>query len=172
MHIASSQPWSISPLCPFSWCIYLHRGIAAQSFDKQFNLADHVEVTGASFENGLLQIELVRKIPEAMKPAASRSTGRPSPRLWKAAKPHNRNRHNPVEWRRERRFSPNIVEGRRLIQVQPVFRSVEPRTVNLTPQAVTLQLSFSGHPNVRVSFWASACSGGHLREYMVALSKD
>ena len=47
---------------------YLHRGIAAQSFDKQFNLADHVEVTGASFENGLLQIELVRKIPEAMKP--------------------------------------------------------------------------------------------------------
>ena len=47
---------------------YLHRGISAQSFDKQFNLADHVEVTGASFENGLLQIELVRKIPEAMKP--------------------------------------------------------------------------------------------------------
>jgi molecular chaperone IbpA len=47
---------------------YLHRGIAAHSFDKQFNLADHVEVTGASFDNGLLQIELVRKIPEAMKP--------------------------------------------------------------------------------------------------------
>ena len=47
---------------------YLHRGISAQNFDRQFNLADHVEVTGASYENGLLQIDLVRRIPEAMKP--------------------------------------------------------------------------------------------------------
>ena len=47
---------------------YLHRGISAQSFDRQFNLADHVEVAGAGYENGLLQIDLVRRIPEAMKP--------------------------------------------------------------------------------------------------------
>jgi molecular chaperone IbpA len=47
---------------------YLHRGISAQNFDRQFNLADHVEVTGASYENGFLQIDLVRRIPEAMKP--------------------------------------------------------------------------------------------------------
>ena len=47
---------------------YLHQGIAARPFERQFNLEDHVEVEGASYENGLLQIELARKIPEAMKP--------------------------------------------------------------------------------------------------------
>ena len=47
---------------------YLHQGIAARPFERQFNLEDHVEVEGASFENGLLQIDLARKIPEAMKP--------------------------------------------------------------------------------------------------------
>lgn len=47
---------------------YLHQGISARAFERQFNLEDHVEVEGASFENGLLQIELARKIPEAMKP--------------------------------------------------------------------------------------------------------
>jgi molecular chaperone IbpA len=47
---------------------YFHQGIAARSFERQFNLEDHVEVEGASFENGLLQIELARKIPDAMKP--------------------------------------------------------------------------------------------------------
>ena len=47
---------------------YMHQGIAARPFERQFNLEDHVEVEGASFENGLLQIELARKIPEAMKP--------------------------------------------------------------------------------------------------------
>jgi len=47
---------------------YLHQGIAARPFERQFNLEDHVEVEGAAFENGLLQIELARKIPEAMKP--------------------------------------------------------------------------------------------------------
>ena len=47
---------------------YLHQGISARSFRRQFNLADHVEVTGATFENGLLQIRMVREIPEAMKP--------------------------------------------------------------------------------------------------------
>jgi molecular chaperone IbpA len=47
---------------------YFHQGISARPFERQFNLEDHVEVEGASFENGLLQIELARKIPEAMKP--------------------------------------------------------------------------------------------------------
>lgn len=46
----------------------LYQGISARSFDRRFNLADHVEVASANLENGLLQIELVRKIPEAMKP--------------------------------------------------------------------------------------------------------
>jgi molecular chaperone IbpA len=47
---------------------YLHQGISARPFERQFNLEDHVEVEGASCENGLLQIELARKIPEAIKP--------------------------------------------------------------------------------------------------------
>jgi molecular chaperone IbpA len=47
---------------------YLYQGISARHFKRQFNLADHVQVTSAAFENGLLRIELVREIPEAMKP--------------------------------------------------------------------------------------------------------
>ena len=47
---------------------FLHRGISARSFKRQFTLADHVEVKKARFENGLLIIELQREIPEAMKP--------------------------------------------------------------------------------------------------------
>jgi molecular chaperone IbpA len=47
---------------------FLHRGISARSFKRQFTLADHVEVKGARFENGLLLIDLQREIPEAMKP--------------------------------------------------------------------------------------------------------
>jgi molecular chaperone IbpA len=46
----------------------LYRGIAARAFERRFQLADHVEVTGAALENGLLHIDLVREIPEAMKP--------------------------------------------------------------------------------------------------------
>ncbi len=46
----------------------LYRGIAARSFERRFQLADHVEVTGAALENGLLHIDLVRELPEAMKP--------------------------------------------------------------------------------------------------------
>jgi molecular chaperone IbpA len=46
----------------------LYRGIAARSFERRFQLADHVQVTGASLENGLLHVDLVREIPEAMKP--------------------------------------------------------------------------------------------------------
>jgi molecular chaperone IbpA len=47
---------------------FLHRGIPARNFKRQFTLADHVEVKGARFENGLLIIDLQREIPEAMKP--------------------------------------------------------------------------------------------------------
>jgi molecular chaperone IbpA len=47
---------------------YLHRGIATRDFEHKFQLADHVKVTNAKFENGLLKIELVRVVPEALKP--------------------------------------------------------------------------------------------------------
>ena len=46
----------------------LYRGIAARSFERRFQLADHVEVKGAVLENGLLHVDLVRNIPEAKKP--------------------------------------------------------------------------------------------------------
>jgi len=46
----------------------LFRGIAGRAFERRFQLADHVEVRGASLENGLLHIDLVREIPDAMKP--------------------------------------------------------------------------------------------------------
>ena len=47
---------------------YLHQGIAARNFERRFQLADHVKVVDASLNNGLLNIELKREIPEAMKP--------------------------------------------------------------------------------------------------------
>jgi molecular chaperone IbpA len=47
---------------------YLHHGIANRAFERKFNLADHIEVTGADLTNGLLTISLVKEIPEAMKP--------------------------------------------------------------------------------------------------------
>jgi len=47
---------------------YLHRGIATRTFERRFNLAEHVRVIAASLENGLLHIELERELPEAMKP--------------------------------------------------------------------------------------------------------
>jgi molecular chaperone IbpA len=46
----------------------LYRGIAARAFERRFQLADHVEVRGAALENGLLHVDLVREVPEAMKP--------------------------------------------------------------------------------------------------------
>jgi len=46
----------------------LYRGIATRAFERRFDLADHMRVTGARLENGLLHIELVRELPEAMKP--------------------------------------------------------------------------------------------------------
>jgi molecular chaperone IbpA len=47
---------------------FLHRGIAARSFERRFQLADYVEVKGAEFKDGLLHIDLVRNLPERMKP--------------------------------------------------------------------------------------------------------
>jgi molecular chaperone IbpA len=47
---------------------FLHRGIAGRAFERLFQLADHVEVEGARLENGLLHVELVRRIPEQLKP--------------------------------------------------------------------------------------------------------
>ena len=47
---------------------FLYQGISSRPFKRQFNLADYVQVKNASFDNGLLKIELVREIPEAMKP--------------------------------------------------------------------------------------------------------
>ncbi len=47
---------------------YLHRGIAGRSFERKFELANHIQVSGARIENGLLHIDLKREIPEALKP--------------------------------------------------------------------------------------------------------
>jgi molecular chaperone IbpA len=47
---------------------YLYQGISARPFRRQFSLADYVKVTSASFDSGLLRIDLVREVPEAMKP--------------------------------------------------------------------------------------------------------
>ena len=47
---------------------FLHRGIATRAFEHTFQLADFVQVKGAKLENGLLEIELVREVPEAMRP--------------------------------------------------------------------------------------------------------
>ena len=47
---------------------YLHRGIATRAFERRFHLADHVRVTGAAHADGMLHIDLVREVPEALKP--------------------------------------------------------------------------------------------------------
>ena len=47
---------------------YLHRGIATRAFERRFQLADHVRVTGASHEDGMLHVNLVREVPAALKP--------------------------------------------------------------------------------------------------------
>jgi molecular chaperone IbpA len=47
---------------------YLHRGIATRAFERRFQLADHVRVTGAAHVNGMLSIDLKREVPEALKP--------------------------------------------------------------------------------------------------------
>jgi molecular chaperone IbpA len=60
---------------------YLYQGIAGRSFERRFQLADHVEVKGAHLENGLLHVDLVRRIPEELKPRqVSISTSAPKAR--------------------------------------------------------------------------------------------
>lgn len=63
---------------------FLHRGIANRAFEKRFQLADHVRAVGATTENGLLHVDLVRKVPEALKPrqiAITRGSRQPAEAL-------------------------------------------------------------------------------------------
>jgi len=55
---------------------YLHRGIGQRAFERRFELADHIVVTDASLDNGLLHIALVRELPEEMKPRVIKIGGR------------------------------------------------------------------------------------------------
>lgn len=59
---------SKEPAAPAQGREVLHQGIAARAFERRFQIADHVVVTGASLVNGLLHVDLVREIPEAQKP--------------------------------------------------------------------------------------------------------
>ncbi len=54
---------------------YLYRGIATRTFERRFELADHIKVTSAKLENGLLSLDLVREVPEAMKPRSVKIQG-------------------------------------------------------------------------------------------------
>ncbi|MFN8828950.1 MAG: Hsp20 family protein [Labrys sp. (in: a-proteobacteria)] len=65
----------------------LYQGIAARAFERRFQLADGVQVTGASLENGLLHVDLVREIPEAKKPRSIpiATTAKSTPAIEKAA---------------------------------------------------------------------------------------
>ena len=64
----------------------LYQGIAARTFERRFQLADYVQVTGASLENGLLHVDLVREIPEAKKPRQIAINGRTNPQTIEAKK--------------------------------------------------------------------------------------
>ena len=62
--------------------VYLHRGIGTRAFEHTFQLADYVQVKGASLNNGLLDIELVREVPEALKPRKIQiGRGTPEPKV-------------------------------------------------------------------------------------------
>ena len=62
---------------------FLYRGISNRSFKRQFSLADYVQVKNAAFDNGLLRIDLVREIPEAMKPRRITINGAPADNVQK-----------------------------------------------------------------------------------------
>jgi molecular chaperone IbpA len=64
---------------------YLHRGIARRAFERRFQLADHIKVQGAALANGLLGIDLVRQVPEALKPRKIEIAARSAIALDKAA---------------------------------------------------------------------------------------
>lgn len=56
---------------------FLYRGIAGRAFERRFTLADHIKVAGASIANGLLHVDLVREVPEAMKPRSIKINAAP-----------------------------------------------------------------------------------------------
>jgi molecular chaperone IbpA len=60
---------------------YLHHGLSTRDFERRFDLADFIKVTGASLVNGLLSIDLVREVPEAMKPRSVKIENRPTASL-------------------------------------------------------------------------------------------
>jgi molecular chaperone IbpA len=60
---------------------YLHRGIARRAFERRFQLADHIRVAGASLDNGLLHVDLVREVPEALKPRKIEITSGTQPQV-------------------------------------------------------------------------------------------
>jgi molecular chaperone IbpA len=60
---------------------YLYRGLARRSFERRFQLADHIKVAGASLDNGLLHVDLVREIPEAMKPRKIEISAKAAPKV-------------------------------------------------------------------------------------------
>jgi molecular chaperone IbpA len=57
---------------------YLHHGIAGRSFERRFDLAEHIRVASASLVNGLLHVDLVREVPETLKPRTIAITGKPA----------------------------------------------------------------------------------------------
>lgn len=69
---------------------YLHHGLAMRAFERRFDLADFVEVKGATLENGLLTIELARELPEAMKPRTIQISSAPQPMALEHRKPELR----------------------------------------------------------------------------------
>ncbi len=66
---------------------YLYRGIAGRAFERRFTLADHIRVNGASLVNGLLHVDLVREVPEAMKPRQVKIGTRRRARCLRARRP-------------------------------------------------------------------------------------
>ena len=62
----------------------LYQGIAARTFERRFQLADHVEVRGATLANGLLHVDLAREVPEAMKPRRIAINGGSKPQIVEA----------------------------------------------------------------------------------------
>ena len=65
--------------------IFLHRGIAGRAFKRSFQLADHIKIMGANLSNGLLNVELVREIPEELKPRKIEISRSPKTRIIEAA---------------------------------------------------------------------------------------
>jgi molecular chaperone IbpA len=61
---------------------FLHRGIARRAFERRFSLADHIKVTGASLDNGMLHVDLMREVPEQLRPRnVPISGGRSEPKV-------------------------------------------------------------------------------------------